>query len=135
MRGLIMKEMFGWAGRILYVDLSSRDFRFESMEGCPPLIGGRGTNQWLLFKMLEKNVSGLDPENPIILGAGPMVGTLVPAASRLSIDFKNVLTGGVGSGNCGGRFAAEMKFCGYDHIVIRDEKFGILKEKMSLLPA
>ena len=41
----------------------------------------------------------------------------MPSASRLAVDYKNVITGGVGSGNCGGRFAVEMKNAGYDHLV------------------
>ena len=47
-----------------------------------------------------------------------LVGTLVPGASRLNIDSKNALTGGIGSGSAGGWFAAELKYAGYDNIVI-----------------
>ncbi len=113
-----MKKLYGWAGKILFVDLSTGNIRVEPTEKYLTFVGGRGINQWLLFNLLDKDTAPLDPESVIILGAGPMVGTLVPTACRLSIDFKNVLTGGAGSGNCGGRFAAEMKFSGYDHIVI-----------------
>jgi aldehyde:ferredoxin oxidoreductase len=113
-----MKTLFGWAGKILFVDLSSRNIRVEPTEKYLSFVGGRGINQWLLFNLLDRNIAPLDSDSVMILGAGPMVGTLVPTASRLSIDFKNVLTGGVGSANCGGRFAAEMKFSGYDHIVV-----------------
>ena len=108
----------GWVGKILFVDLSDRSTRTEPTEKYLPFIGGRGINQWLLFELVKKGVHGLDPENVLILGAGPMVGTLVPSAGRLSVDYLNVITGGVGSGNCGGRFAAEMKNAGYDHIVV-----------------
>lgn len=114
-----MKKLYGWSGKILFVDLSDRTTHVEPTERYISFIGGRGINQWLLFNLLEKDVDAIDPGNVIILGAGPMVGTLVPSASRLAIDYKNVITGGVGSSNCGGRFAAEMKFAGYDHIVIR----------------
>ena len=41
--------------------------------------------------------------------------------TRLAVDYKNVITGGIGSGNCGGRFATEMKRAGYDHIVIKGQ--------------
>ena len=112
-----MSLKHGWAGKILFVNLSDRSTRIEPTEKYIPFIGGRGINQWLLFELIEKGVHGLDPENALILGAGPMVGTLVPSAGRLSVDYLNVITGGVGSGNCGGRFAVEMKNAGYDHIV------------------
>lgn len=113
-----MKKLHGWSGNILFIDVSDGTAHVEPTERYLSFIGGRGINQWLLFNLLEKATDALDPNNVLILGAGPLVGTLVPSACRLSIDFKNVITGGVGSGNCGGRFAAEMKFAGYDHIVI-----------------
>jgi len=109
---------FGRTGKILYINLSNKTTKIESTEKYISFIGGRGINQWLLYKLVDINVKPLDPENVVVLGAGPFVGTFVPAASRLAVDFKNVLTDGVGSGNCGGQFASEMKFAGYDHIVI-----------------
>jgi aldehyde:ferredoxin oxidoreductase len=114
-----MKNFYGWAGKVLVVDLNNKTSHVESTEKYLSFLGGRGINQWLLFTLLGKDIDPLGPENVLILGAGPMVGTMVPTASRLSVEHKNVITGGVGSGNCGGRFAAEMKFAGYDHIVIR----------------
>ena len=110
--------MFGWAGKILFINLQEQTTYIEETSKYADYIGGRGINQYLLFQMLDPSVKPLDPENVVILGAGPMVGTLIPTTCRLSVDFKNVVSGGVGSGNCGGQFAAEMKFAGYDHIVI-----------------
>ena len=114
-----MKKVYGWSGKILFIDLANRSTRIEPTERYGSFIGGRGINQWLLFELLEKDVTALDPENPLILGAGPMVGTSVSCASRLAVDYKNVVTGGIGSGSCGGKFALEMKHAGYDHIVIQ----------------
>ena len=111
-------QMYGWAGKILYVNLEKQTTYIEDTSKYLDYIGGRGINQYLLFQMLDPKVKPLDPENVVILGSGPMVGTLIPASCRLSVDFKNVVSGGVGSSNCGGQFAAEMKFAGYDHIVI-----------------
>lgn len=111
--------LYGWVGKILYIDLLSQTFYTEDTKRYSSFIGGRGINQWLLFKLLDKSVEALDSEKSVlILGSGPLVGTLIPGANRLTVDFKNVITGGVGSGNCGGQFAAEMKFAGYDNIVI-----------------
>jgi aldehyde:ferredoxin oxidoreductase len=108
----------GWAGKILYINLGEQKTYVEDTSKYSEYIGGRGINQFLLFQMSNPKAEPLDPQNVVILGAGPMVGTLIPANCRLSVDFKNVVSGGVGSGNCGGQFAAEMKFAGYDHIVI-----------------
>lgn len=109
---------YGRAGKILFVDLSKQESYTESTDKYREYIGGRGINHLLLFKLVDKKVAPLDPENVVILGSGPLVGTFVPAANRLAVEYKNVITEGVGSGNCGGQFAAEMKFAGYDHIVI-----------------
>jgi len=109
---------YGWAGKILFINLTKKTTCLEKTNQYLSFIGGRGINQWLLFDHLEKDSDPLGPSNIVILGAGPLVGTLVPGAGRLAVDFKNVITEGVGSGNSGGHFAAEMKFAGYDHIVI-----------------
>ncbi len=113
-----MDKLYGRAGRILFINLTDQTTHVEPTEKYLSFIGGRGINQWLLFNLVDKDVDALDPRNVLVLGAGIMVGTLAPSASRLAVDFKNALTGGIGSGNCGGRFAAEMKFAGYDHIVL-----------------
>jgi len=110
--------LYGRGGSILFIDLTTQRYRIEATEMYVGFIGGRGINQAMLFDRLAPEVDALDPENLIMLGAGPLVGTLVPGACRLAVDFKNAVTGGVGSANLGGHFAAEMKFAGYDHIVI-----------------
>ncbi|MCR4443033.1 MAG: aldehyde ferredoxin oxidoreductase family protein [Peptococcaceae bacterium] len=109
---------YGWKGKILFIDLTQKKYCVEGIRDYLNYLGGRGINELLMFKTIKKQTKPLDPENTIFLGSGPFVGTLVPGANRLSIDFKNVLTEGIGSANCGGQFAAEMKFAGYDHIVI-----------------
>jgi aldehyde:ferredoxin oxidoreductase len=59
--------------------------------------------------------------NKVVLSAGPLVGTLAPGADRLSVDFKNPQTGGVGSANVGGHFAPELKFAGFDAVIIEGQ--------------
>ena len=109
---------FGRAGKILFVNLTQRTFYSEKTEKYLSFLGGRGINQWLLFHHTNPKTNPLDPESAIILGSGPLVGTLVPSADRLAVDFKNVMNFGIGSGNSGGFFATEMKLAGYDHIFI-----------------
>lgn len=113
-----MSISFGYTGRTAYIDLTRRAVTIQNTLEHADWIGGRGINQRLLFPLVNPETNPLDPANTIILGAGPLVGTLVPTACRLAVDFKNVITGGVGSSNGGGHFAAEMKFAGFDHLVI-----------------
>jgi aldehyde:ferredoxin oxidoreductase len=110
----------GYAGKILRVDLTTSTISTEPTgKYVPKFLGAKGINQWILFKELRPWVTPFEPANLICFGAGPLVGTLVPGAARMNVDSKNALTGGIGSGSCGGWFAAELKFAGYDNIVIQ----------------
>jgi aldehyde:ferredoxin oxidoreductase len=114
------RPSYGFAGNILRIDLSRAEFHILPTEKyVPKFLGGRGINQWILLQELEPSVAPFEPENILCYGAGALVGTLVPGAARLSIDSKNALTSGIGSGNSGGWFAAELKYAGYDNIVIQ----------------
>jgi len=116
----LKKEIFGWAGRILRINLTNGKQSIEPTERYTDrFIGGRGVGQWILLNEVSADISPLNPENRIIFGTGPLTGTLAPATCRLSIDSKNLLTGGVGSSNAGGHFAPELKYAGFDFVVIQ----------------
>lgn len=109
----------GYGGKLLRVDLTRGRLNVEpTARYADRFVGGRGINAWILFNELEPAVKALDPENMILFGVGPLVGTLSPFGSRVSIDTKNAFTGGVGSANCGGHFGAEMKYAGFDTVVV-----------------
>jgi aldehyde:ferredoxin oxidoreductase len=114
----------GYAGSILIIDLTDGTWERVPLDGQEMFIGGRGINTRLLSDRSRPGLDPLSPDNPIVLGAGPLIGTLVPTACRLSVEFRNVITSGLGSGNAGGHFAAEMKYAGYDHIVITGKAPG-----------
>jgi len=108
----------GYGGRILRVDLSTgKTFTEPTMKYAEKYVGGRGVNAWILFNESRTDVRSLDPENLLLFGAGALVGSLAPFGCRLSIDTKNAFNDGVGSANCGGHFAAEMKYAGFDNVV------------------
>jgi aldehyde:ferredoxin oxidoreductase len=110
---------FGYAGSILRIDLNTQRYSQEPTEKyARRFLGGRGINQWILLNKLGPWVTPFEPANLLCFGAGALVGTMTPGASRLSVDSKNSLTEGIGSGNAGGWFASEMKFAGYDNIII-----------------
>ena len=108
-----------WAGRILRVDLSTGAITTEpTSDHLADSFGGRGFGQWILFREVEPGVDAYDARNILTLGAGALTGTMAPASGRLSIDTKNALTGGVCSSNVGGHFAPELKYAGFDAVVI-----------------
>jgi len=111
-------NFFGRTGKILFINLSNQTSSIKDIDEYLDCIGGRGINQRILFDSVSSENNPFDPQNPILFGSGPFVGTMVPGANRLAVDFKNVINCGIGSANCGSQFAAEMKYAGYDHIVV-----------------
>jgi aldehyde:ferredoxin oxidoreductase len=98
---------FGYAGEILRIDLTTPTVLKELTSNyVPKFLGGKGINQWILFKELRPWVTPFEPANIVCFGAGPLVGTIVSGAARMNVDSKNALTGGIGSGSCGGWCAA-----------------------------
>lgn len=118
--------MFGWAGRILRVDLSrKKQVATElSKELALNYIGGRGVGSRILYNEVKRGVSPLGPDNKLIFAAGPLVGTLAPCSGRYSVTALSPLTvvgdgqPGLGDANCGGFWGPELKYAGYDHLVI-----------------
>jgi aldehyde:ferredoxin oxidoreductase len=118
-----LKANFGWRGKILRVDLSKQKTWDEelSRDYMDGYIGGAGINARLLYDLTHHNpqADALSPENPLIFGCGPLVGTPFPCASRFTVTSKSPLTGIFGDTNAGGWFPVRLKQAGYDHIVIQ----------------
>lgn len=113
--------MSGWAGAILYVDLSKGAIekkRLEEKMGRD-YLGGRGINSRILYDDVKPGTDALSPENVLIFGTGPLAGTMAPSPNKTNVTAKSTLYTGVGQSNAGGRFPAELKHAGYDHLVIR----------------
>ena len=109
----------GLAGKILRVDLSDGKTWTEDTEAyARKFIGGRGINSLILFNEMAQGTGWSNPENLLVLGAGALVGTLTPGACRTSIETKSVFNNGKGSANVGGHFGPELKYAGFDHVVI-----------------
>lgn len=113
------KRHCGWAGRLLRVDLELLHCRVEPIDPYLEFIGGRGISDWIVFEEFDPRTAPLDPSTVVAIGAGPLVGTLAPAAARTNISSKNIATGGIATSSVGGHFGAEMKFAGFDQIVVR----------------
>ena len=115
-----MPEYFGYAGRVLRVDLTRSRIKTKPTEKIliMEFIGGRGFNSARLYREVPANVDPLSPENKLMFATGPLVGTAFPLGARFNVSAKSPLTGILGDSNAGGHFAAELKFAGYDQIII-----------------
>ena len=113
--------MFGRMGTIAYIDLTDGTIQKVEFPSylCENYLGGAGVNARLLYEHVPPDVGPMDPKAIVILGAGPLVGTIVPSCGRIETTAKSPVTGIFGDSNAGGDFAPEMKFAGYDHLVIR----------------
>ena len=120
-------KMGGFAGKVLYVDLTNREVRHEPLNPtlAEKFIGGLGLTLKLYFDRIGKGAESLSPENPIVLGAGPLVGTGLPSTSRVYSVTKLPSTGTIGWCGAGGvNFGCMLKNAGYDHIVIEGRADG-----------
>jgi len=105
-------------GKVLYLDLSTGEISYEpTVDYMKRFLGGRGVNNWLLFKHTDPNISPLDPRNVLLFGTGTLVGTSAPGANRMNVVAKSPVTNGIGSSSVGGQFAPVLRFAGYDHLV------------------
>jgi len=112
--------MSGYKNRILKVNLSDGSFNEETIS--PSLIhdfiGGRGFGAKMLFDDMAPGTDPLGENNELIFMAGPLAGTTAQCFSRLLVFFRSPLTGGYFRCAVGGFFGPEMKFAGFDAIIV-----------------
>jgi len=109
-----------YAGKMLLVDLGTRRVGSENTDEnlLRRYIGGRGLGARLLYDRLPAGTGPLAPENVVVLTTGALTGTASLFSSRTNITTKSPLTGMICMGNCGGFFGPELKFAGFDGILI-----------------
>lgn len=112
--------MNGWMGKILRVDLGSGKISTERLD--PKLardyLGARGLGTKIMWDEVDPNVDPLSPENKLIFAPGPFSGTFAPSSGRYDVVTKGPLTGTIAASNSGGSFGAEMKFAGWDVVIL-----------------
>lgn len=108
-------------GRILYVDLSTRDHWVEeiSIEDWKKYLPGRGIGAKLLWDLTDEKTDPLEPENTLIFGVGGFSGTPYPCSGRVTATFKSPATGMYFKANGGGHWGAELKRAGFGVVVIK----------------
>lgn len=110
----------GYAGKILRINLSNKTSIEEplSEEMARDFIGGAGFGIKYLFDEVKPGIDPLGPDNKLIFAPGPFTGAGVPCSSRMAVTGKSPLTGAVGMSLSGGEFPVEMKYAGWDAIII-----------------
>jgi len=112
--------MFGYGGKILRINLNKKMVLKEDLD--PKLarewIGGRGFIAKILYDENPLRVDPFSPENKLIVATGPLSGTFWPSAAKIVFGTKSPLTGGYGDSNMGGLLMAELKYAGYDMVIL-----------------
>lgn len=122
---------FGYMGKIGWVDLSKGEVQKEDLDEAlaRKYLGGKGLGAYLLYQHLQPHIDPYDPENIMIFVTGPLTGTTFPAVSRSGVITKSPLTHTFLDSYSGGFFGAQMKWAGFDALVI----FGKAKNPSYLL--
>ena len=115
--------MYSYGGTILRVNLTDGTVERRPTEEhlAQAFLGGRGLNVKRLWDELPAHTDGLSPKNVLIFGVGPLVGTLFPGGSRFNVSGMSPQTGILGDSNAGGFFGPELKFAGYDQVIIQGQ--------------
>jgi len=115
---MVAPSRYGWTGRVLSVDLGSRSW--EVIEPPPETytreIGGKGLAGYYLGRSGARDYD--DPETPVLLFTGPLVGTRAPTSGRMTVMSRSPLTGTVGDASVGGGLGVSIKRAGYDGIIV-----------------
>jgi len=116
-----MKTWCGYAGKILEIDLSSETTARSDLDASLPgqYVGGKGFGAKILYEQLSPRIDPLSPENILVFATGPLTGTLTPTSGRFEVCTKSPATDLWLDSNCGGFFGPELKFAGYDVLIIK----------------
>ena len=105
---------------VLRVNLTTGAISRESLDPdiVAKFIGGRGLGTWYLRQEVEPTADPLAPTNKVFLTSGPLTGTTAPTASRYMVVTQSPLNNGVASSNAGGFWGPELRFAGYDMVIL-----------------
>ncbi len=111
----------GYHGKILHVDLTNGVLETEEP---PPefyrfYMGGSALGMHYVLKHTPAHADPLGPENTLVLALGVLTGAAISGQSRMTAVAKSPQSGAIGDSQCGGFWPAELKFAGFDAIVIR----------------
>jgi len=114
---------FGFKGKIARINLTSGKITVEIKEESfyKKLLGGRNLAAYIMLNEIPSDADPLGPDNKLIAATSVLTGTPVPGASRHTLAGKSPLTGGFGDSEAGGFWGPELKFAGYDALIVEGQ--------------
>jgi len=115
-----MSVSYGWAGKVLRVNLTTGRITVVGTNKYKDFIGGMGIGYKVMFDEVPVGTKPYDEANKIVFGVGPLTGTGAPCSSRTNITslLPSNPYHAVSDSHMGGNFAAVLKYAGYDAIII-----------------
>lgn len=112
---------WGYSGKILVVNLSTEKIEIENPDYkfYREYMGGSAIGAYYCLKNIPRNADPLGPDNVLVFSASVLTGAPLPFLSRINVNAKSPLTGALGDSQGGGWFGPELKFAGFDAIVIK----------------
>jgi aldehyde:ferredoxin oxidoreductase len=112
---------YGYDGKILHVDLTTGELIVEEPSEAfyRKYMGGSAMGVHYILREMPKGADSLGPENVLTLMTGVTTGAAISGQSRINANAKSPISGGIGDSQGGGFFPAELKFAGFDGIVIK----------------
>jgi aldehyde:ferredoxin oxidoreductase len=113
-------SMHGYAGKILHVNLTTGKIEIEQPDEAfyRTYVGGSAMGTYYLLKNTPAGADPLGPENTLSFMLSPTTGAPISGQSRATATAKSPLSGLIGDSQAGGFWPAELKFAGFDGIVI-----------------
>lgn len=118
-----MKFRGAYLGKILRINLSTQETQVETIEDrdYEMLLGGRGLAAKMYYNEIRPEVKPFDPENKVFFMTGPLTGVALPSTTKFQLSTKSPETGMYLCSNCGGDFGPQLKFCGFDGLIIEGQ--------------
>jgi aldehyde:ferredoxin oxidoreductase len=115
-----------YAGKLLRVDLTAGTWEEEAIadEKVRKWLLGSGLAAKLFYDEMVPALDPLDPASPLIVMNGLLAGTFAPTGCRISFCGRSPLTGIWNEANLGGHFGAELRFAGFDGLIITGRAAG-----------
>ncbi len=109
-----------WHKQILRVNLTDRSCTIEplNMQWANEYLGGRGLATKYLMDCMDPAADALSEQNALIFATGPLTGTMCSTSGRYVVVTKGPLTNAIAHSNSGGKFGAELKFAGFDMLIV-----------------
>jgi aldehyde:ferredoxin oxidoreductase len=110
----------GYNGKILRINLTSKKLKVEEPgeDFYRTYLGGAGLASYYLLRYMRPGVDPLGPENMLIFTSSVISGVPFAGMTRFTVAAKSPLTGGYGEAGAGGFWGPELKFSGFDAVVI-----------------